>query len=349
MDRYALYTYNFIDAKVIEPNLFREGQEKVPASTADKNLWLDRLFGAKKSDVKIQKLKNGKGADKYPCTVLAHLDRVVWLRLENERLQKRYVKHASKSSEPDTIEIVNESTNPYSFIFIDCREDKNMIAIKEDSDAWRNTDTEAKLLEASLNDMMKDKGFGFCIEINPETMPKDFWDYNKRLIKKDNRRVRKMSIYFTSGSIDPRITALIDKTPLLKHLLKESWSAIKGKVDLYDPFGPQIVDGRKRDIKNIIEIIMSNALNQNFGLSLLYDNGIEVTCGKDIRIEYPMQANMMDMLFSKNLFGEYEINKWLDQAVKYIKEQKYGTTTKKDRKRKTPKHVQDTSTELSFL
>jgi len=196
---------------------------------------------------------------------------------------------------------------------------------------------------------MKDKGFGFRIVIKPETMTKDFWDYNKRLIKKDNKRVKKMSIYFTSGTIDPRITALIDKTPLLKHLLKESWSAIKGKVDLYDPFGPQIVDGRRRDIKNIIEIIMSNALNQTFGLSLLYDNGIEVTCGKDIRIEYPMQTNMIDMLFSKNLFGEYEINKWLDQAIEYIKTQKYGTTAKKNRNRKAPKRVQETSAELNFL
>lgn len=351
MDIYALYTYTFKDAETVQYNLpYPEEQVKVPASTADKNLWLDRLFGGKKADVRIQNVKkNGKGADKYPCTVLAHKERVVWLRMENEKSQRIYVKSQSMTSEPDPIEAKDMPTNPFSYIFIDCREEKDMIAIRKDSDAWRSTDVEAKLLEVSLNKMMGDLGYGFCISISPVTMPKDFWSYNRQLIKKQNRKVKKMTIYFTSGTIDPDVEDAINKTPFLKRLLKEVWSASSGKVELQNPFGRDIVDGRKHDIKRIIELITSNAKDSGFGLSLAYDNGLEVTCGKDVCLSYPMRDDMLDMLFSKNLFGEYKVNTWLDQAVEYIKVQKDEKNVDSRRKRKTPKHASDTSLALDFL
>lgn len=349
MDRYALYRFTFPDAKCMQMNCFKEELVKVPASTIDKNLWLDRLFGGKKTDVRIQSVKKHATADKYPCTVLAHEDRVVWLRMENEKSMRLYVKSHSLTSDPDPIEPQDMPTNPFSYIFIDCREGKNMIAVMKNSDAWRSTDVEAKLLETSLNWMMEELGYEFGISIKPETMPKDFWDYNRGLIKKKNQRVRKMTIYFSNGTIDPQVEEVINRTPFLKRLFKETWEAHSGKLELQDPFGQKIVDGRKRDIKNIIEIITSNATDSGFGLSLAYDNGMEVTCGKDIRLEFPMKEDVLDMLFHKDLFGEYKVNHWLDQAVAYIKTQKDETTVDTKRKRKAPKHVSDTTTTLSFL
>lgn len=346
MDIYALYTFSFTEPESFHYNSY----ENVPKDTVDKNLWLDRLFGGKKADVRIQKInKNGKGADKYPCTILAHENRVVWLRMENEKSMRIYEKKRSKTSEPDPIEQKEMPTNPFSYIFFDCREGKDMIAIRKNSDAWRSTDVEARLLEESLNKMMADHGYEFGISIAPVTMPKDFWDYNRRLIKKQKRRVKKMTIYFTNGTIDPAVEDFISKIPFLKRLLKETWNAHSGKVELQDPFGQSIVDGRKRDIKNIVELITSNASDTGFGLCLAYDNGMEVTCGKDVRLEYPMETDMLDMLFRTNLFGEYRVNVWLDQAASYIKKQKDEKTIESSRKRKTPKHVQETSALLNFL
>jgi hypothetical protein len=55
------------------------------------------------------------------------------------------------------------------------------------------------------------------------------------------------------------------------------------------------------------------------------------------------------MLFSQNLFGEYNINEWLDRAVEFINTQKNGTTTETKRNRKAPKHVQDTPSPLDMF
>ena len=349
MDRYALYKYTFRDAEFTQKNCFREELVKVPASTIDKNLWLDRLFGGKKANVRIQSVKKHATADKYPCTVLAHEDRVVWLRLENEKSMRIYVKSSSHTSDPDPIEPKDMPTNPFSYIFIDCREGKNMIAIRKDSDAWRSTDVEARLLEVSLNKQMEDLGYEFGISITPETMPKDFWNYNQTLIKKRKQRVKKMTIYFNNGTLDPHVEDVINRTPYLKRLLKETWDAQSGKIELHDPFGQRIFDRRKHDIKNIIELITSNVTDTGFGLSLAYENGLEVTCGKDIRLEYPMKADMLDLLFTQNLFGESKVSVWLDQAVKYIKVQRDETTTNSPRTRKAPKHVPDTSASLELF
>lgn len=352
MDCYALYTYTYCPAEAVQGNLFISQDMKVPMSTEDKNLWLDRLFGERNSDVRIQRLnKRGAGADKFPCKVLAHgTGRVVWLRLENEKIRRIWVKRQSTTPyDPDPISHEPISDNPFSYIFLDCREGRNLIAIMKENDAWRNTDVAAQLLQDSLNLLMQNAGYEFGIKIKPETVTKDYWDYNRQLILKDKLRVKKMTIYFGAGTLNPRVIDIINQTPILKRLQKEMWEAKRGKLELDEPFGPRIVDKRKRDLKNIIELIGSNLTNAAFGLSLAYDNGSEVICGKDVRLLFPMKADTFSMLFSQNLFGEYKINDWLDEAVKYIKQQKDGTTIKHPRKSKTPKHVQETSDVLSLL
>lgn len=352
MDIYALYTYEYCPVEAVQGDFFISRNEKIDINTEDKNLWLDRLFGDRNTDVRIQCMnKRGAGADKFPCKVLAHGNgRVVWLRLENKKIRHLWVKHESTLPyEPAHIIQEPFTDNPFSHIFLDCREGKNLIAIMKENDAWRNTDVAAQLLQESLNMLMQNAGYGFGIIIKPVSVTKDYWDYNRQLILKDKRRVKKMTIYFGTGTLDPRVMDYITNTPILKRLLKEMWEAKRGKLELDDPFGPRIVDKRKRDIKNIIELIGSNLTSDTFGLSLAYDDGQEVVCGKDVKLMFPMKVDTFSMLFSKNLFGEYKINDWLDNAIEYIKKQKDGTPAEPKRNKKAAKHVQDTSATLDLL
>lgn len=351
MDSYGLYTYDFCPVSSVQGNLFSSKDVKIDMSTKDKNLWLDHLFGDRNTEVRIRHMrKNGEGADKYPCKVLAHGGRVVWLRLENEKMRSLWIKRKSISpSEPETISKEDVAENPYSHIFLDCREGKNLIAIMKETDAWRNTDVAARLLQESLNMWMSDSGYGFGIEIRPVTVSKDFWDYNRDLILKKKRKVKKMTIYFGAGTMDPQVQEYIQQTPILKRLLKEMWNAKSGKLELNDPLGSSIVDQRKRDLRNIINLIGSNLTSDAFGVSLAYDNGEEIVCGKEVKLMYTMKNDTFTMLFSENLFGEYKINEWLDKAVDYIKEQKDGATAETKRNRKPAKHVQGTSTTIDKL
>lgn len=352
MDNYTLYTYSYCPVQMVQSDLFIPNDVKIDITTKDKNLWLDRIFGDRNTDVRIQrKKKRGEGADKFPCKVLDHGGRVVWLRLENEKIRRMWMKHQSNTPhDPDPISQEDIAENPYSYIFLDCREGKNLIAIMKANDAWRNTDVEATLLQESLNLLMQNVGYGFGIVIEPVTVKKDYWDYNRQLVLKDKRRVKKLTIYFGAGTLDSRVLEYIGQTPILKRLLKEMWEAKRGKLELEDPSGRSIFDKRKRDIKNIIEMITSNMTSNAFGLSIAYaDGGPEIVCGKDVRLFFKMKTDMLSLLFSQNLFGKYKINDWLDEAVEYIKIQKDGTPTKTKRKRKAPRHVQGTSTVLDLL
>ncbi len=351
MDSYALYNFSFEETKEIQGDFTISEVVERPDPSMDKNLWLDRLFGDRKADVRIQRVKKNLDADKYPCTVLAHQDRVIWLRLENEKAVSIYVKSQNNPTDIDAIKKEFRQSNPYSFIFIDCREGRKLIAIKKETDAWRNTDTIAKLLEVSLNALMEVLNYAFRIRIKPETMPRDFMGYNSWLIKKDNRKVKKMVIKFKSGSIDPEVEAKIRRSPLLSRLLKEMWLAPSGELILNNPEGSRIVDKRLVDIQRIIELILCLGVHSGFGLSLSYDDGLEVSCGEEVRINYEMEASTLQMLFEEtgsDLFGEYEINKWLDRAANHIITMKNEETTATKRNRKAPKHVQDASPVFDF-
>lgn len=351
MDSYALYTYSYCPVEAVQSNLFISQEVKIDMSTEDKNLWLDRLFGSRNSDVRMQRIKKrGGGADKFPCKVLAHGKRVVWLRLENEKIRHLWLKKPNTlPHEPETISQEDVAENPFSHIFLDCREGRNLIAIMKENDAWRNPDVASKILQESLNLLMQHAGYGFGIVIKPETVSKDFMEYNRKLILKDKVPVKKMTIYFGNGSIDPQVIDYINRSSLLKRLMKEMFEAKRGCLELDDPFGPRIVDKRKRDVMLITQLIGSNLTSDAFGLSLVYGDGQEIVCGKSVKLMFPMKTDTFSMLFSKNLFGEYKINDWLDSAIAYIKRQKDETTAETKRKRKTPKHVQDTSSALDLL
>lgn len=352
MDSYALYNYEYCPAEAVQSELFVSQNVKVDMSTEDKNLWLDRLFGDRNSDVRVQRLrKRGEGADKFPCKVLAHGNgRVVWLRLENEKIKRLWLKQPSATPyEPETISKEPVPVNPFSHVFLDFREGRNLIAIMKENEAWRNTDMAAQILAESLNLLMQASGYGFGIIIKPATVKKDFVEYNRELVLKKNKRVKKLTIYFGSGTIDPHVTDFISRSPLLKRLMKEMYRAKRGRLELDDPFGPSILDRRKHDFILIAQLIGSNLTNDDFGLSVAYEDGQEVVCGKDVKLFYPMREDTFDMLLSKDLFGEYNINRWLDKATDYITQEKDETAAENKRKKQTAKHVQDTSSSLDLL
>ena len=351
MDTYALYKFSFKEINSIQGDFTVSQVVEKPDPSVDKNPLFDHLFGERKTDVRIQRVKKNMCADKYPCTVLAHKDRVIWLRLENEKAVSIFVKQ-HRLEEIDPIDRREKASYPYSFIFIDCREGKNMLAIKKEPAAWRKPDTIALLLQESLNAMMESLCYAFRIQIIPETLPRDFFQYNHNLIKKEHKRVRKMTIKFKSGTIDPEVEAKIRRTPILSRLLKEMWRAPSGELILHNPEGMRIVDKRLVDVKKLIELILCLGPHSGFGLSLSYDDGVEISCGEEVHLSYGMENNTLKMLFDQNLgedlFGEYEINKWLDRAANFVKSMKNEETTGTKRQRKTPGHVQETSLALDF-
>ena len=347
MDIYALYSYSFETADCVPGNFYQSEEVKMPDPSENRPAILDQLFGVKKDNLPIPKKRKGKGSNYYPCTVLLHQNRVAWLRLENEKMQSRYVKTISNTAEADPIDKVAEPTSPYSYIFVDCREGRNLIAIRKNSDAWRSTDTEARLLEECLNKMLFDNAHGFKIKIQPVTIRQDFWDYNKWLIKNGNRRIKKMTIFFLNGTINAKTTDIINSSPNLKALQDLIFKGVGAKLIVDDPQGEEIIKDRNRDLKNIIEIITSNLLNPNFGLSLSYDNGTEVSCGKDIRVEFEMKADLITLV--GGLFGEeFNIYTWLDDAAEYIQKQN-GEATGQTSTGKNPTSIQDTSAALDML
>ena len=153
MDKYAIYTYRLIKEKVTEGD-WTQGETVNAPNMSKSQEKFEMLFGGKGTDVRIQKDLN-EGATHFPCNVLAHDDHVILLRIENERQVKVYVKSKTSLNPIPKIERQNFTSSPYSYVIIDCRPGKAMIAIKVDSDSWRNTDTVRNLLQESINRLLE--------------------------------------------------------------------------------------------------------------------------------------------------------------------------------------------------
>ena len=96
MDKYAIYTYEETDAPPIEGELWEKGGNNLPAegvgSKKQPTEKLEWLFGDTGTEFRVQREAKRGGADKFPCTVLAHDHHVALLRLENVKSVAVYVK-----------------------------------------------------------------------------------------------------------------------------------------------------------------------------------------------------------------------------------------------------------------
>ncbi len=332
MDRYAIYTYHFKDAPV--EGDWTESTEVTRPDISDeqRRIWLDRLFGEKNNEFSMKKL-NKHDADCYPCTVLAHPERIILLRLERPKVEKVWEKHESERGEAARIAERNIPSFPYIYILIDCREKcKGTIAISIDSNAWRSTDKVADLLKENIDRLLASLSRGFIIKIKPELLQLDFVSHSRRLIKKQRLSVKKMTIYFTRGMINPKVEEIINGDTFIKGLLKRMYQAQHGELTLWGPEGDRIIDGRSSVFEHLVMLVGSDPQAEPFRLSMSYSDGSTYSCGKDIRMEFQMDDMAFMSLFGEgSLFPEHEMGAWFDGVAKQIEEQRNAEQSKQKR------------------
>lgn len=329
MDKYAIYTYSFTDTPV-EGDWTKGGEVTRPESSDDhRRTMLDQLFGRQNALFTIKKL-NKNDADDYPCTVLAHPERFILLRIERPKEERIFEKHESSRGEAARIDERRLPSFPYVFVIIDCRKNGSCkIAISVDSSVWRSTDKVAWLIQNNVNSRLKSLSCGFGIKVDPELMKLDFVSHSRNLIKKKRLGVEKMTIYYTRGMINPRVEEIIKEDPFIKRLLRSMLDAQHGQLTLYGPDSKQILAQNARILEHIVTLVASDPVSEPFRLKMDYSDGSSYSCGKDIRMEFQMDAMVFGAMFGEGcLFPEHEIGAWFDGVTKQIEEQRNAEHSK---------------------
>ena len=332
MEKYAIYNYSFTDMPL--EGDWTKGEKVTRPDTSDEHrrAMFDKLFGGKNSLYNIKKY-NKNDADDFPCTVLAHPERFVLLRIERPKEEKIFEKHEAKRGEAARIDERYLPSFPYIFVIIDFREGHGCkMAISIDSSAWRSTDKVAELVQDNVNRHLQNLSCGFGINVNPELMQLDYVSHSRKLIKKDRLSVDKMTIYFTRGMINPKVEEIIKDDPFIKRLLRSMYDAKHGQLTLYDPDSKKILANNARTLEHIVTLVASDPISDPFRLKMSYSDGSTYSCGKDIRMEFRMDAMaFMALLGEGSLFPEHEIGAWFDGVVKQIEEQKNAEQSKQTR------------------
>ena len=346
---YAIYSYKFI--KTNDEGDWTQGEQVTATDISEAQDWFYQLFGKTRTLFSVQK-GEGDTAKKYTCEVYGNDHRIVALRLLNIKEQS-YWKLVENPNDPmgKLVKELLEST-PCTYVIIDCREGHNIIAVKVETDAWRNTDTVCELLENSINLHLKSLGRGFRIKLYTKLENRDFLNYSSRRIKKEGRTLKKMTIRFRTGQLNPVIEAMVKNSPYLKGLFDRinKYEGASGELTLNQPMGAKLLDRRRHDIENFIALIASDP--KGYSMDWTFDDNVMLRYGKDSIYELLMNpegslelfhlgrkaepAVQMD-LFNKTKeadLNKYLLEGWLDKVAEDTKKMKDAETVKPKRSRK---------------
>lgn len=347
---YAIYTYKFFEYNDQMGDLFQDGQTKEADMDKAQNTFyslfkpINNLFHVMKDE--------GETVKKYTCEVYGNDSRIVALRLFNMK-EEHYWELVDSLNDPmGAVERKSLTSTPCTFVIIDCRPGKKIIAVKVEKEAWSNTDTVRDLMEESFNRHLESQSCGFRVKLFTKMESREFFEYSKRRINKEGRTVKYMTIRFKTGKLNPEIQAIIKTSDYLKRLFNViNKYALSGEMTLNQPIGPKLIDKRRHDIENIIALILSDP--KGFGLDMTFDDQVKLHCGKDVRAELVMnpegslelfhhgtkaepalQLELFDDGSSKPDDNRYLLEGWLDNVAEQTEKMKDAETIKSKRSRK---------------
>lgn len=345
---YAIYSYKFV--KTNDEGDWTQGEQVSAVDLDAAQDWLYRLFGKIRTLFPILK-GEGESAKKYTCEVYGNDHRIVALRLLNIKEQS-YWKLVENPNDPmgKLVKELLEST-PCTYIIIDCRKGQNIFAVKVEKDAWRNTDSVCELLEMSINRHLESYGRGFRMKLYTKLQSRDFLNYSSRRLKKEGRTIKKMTIRFRTGELNPEIEAMVKNNRYLKGLFDriDKYDGFSGELTLNKPMGKKLIDRRRHDIENIIALISSDP--QGYGMDWTFDDNVTLHYGKDSIYEPPIDpegslelfhlgqkvepAVQLDLFNAENApdLNKYLLEGWLDKVAEETKKMKDAETVKPKRGR----------------
>lgn len=345
---YAFYSYKFV--KINDEGDWTQGEQVTDTDMDAAQDWFYRLFGKTRSLFLFQK-GEGESSKKFTCEVYGNDHRIVALRLLNIKEQS-YWKLVENPNDPmgKLVKDLLEST-PCTYVIIDCRKGHNIIAIKVETEAWRNTDTVCELMEENINRHLKSLARGFRVKLYTKLESHEFLDYSSRRIKKEGHTLRKMTIRFRTGHLNPVIEAMVKNSKYLRDLFGkiDKYGGASGVLTLNKPMGPKLIDRRRHDIENIIALIASDP--QGYGMDWTFDDDVTLHCGKDSKAELPMKpegalelfhlgrkaepAVQLDMFSTtqESDASKYLLEGWLDNMAEETKKMKDAETVKPKRGR----------------
>lgn len=330
MRNFAIYSYGFTE-DIDKPPLFAfEPSVCDPVPPEQRQGCMLALFGKEGESFG---LKDTRKKDVfYPCTVMMNQDGIVMLQLERPKNIEVWKKRDTRPGELPRIVPEKVPSNPYCFVFIDCRSGHNKIAIEISSSAWRKTDEVKVLLAVNMNMLFNnDPKYGFNVRIEPETYSFDYLEHQRVLLSKKKQKVETMKIHLKRGIIDPKVEAIVRHNRTVNSLFGSIFSSTKADISLQNPDVSGLIRKGSR-LGEYFMMLVGSEQDEGFGVSLTLSNHRTYVWGEDIRIDFPMNVEILDSALSKDtLFPIPKVDKWFDQVENDIKEERNATNTQRKR------------------
>lgn len=322
MKHYSIYRYDFADA---EPDPLFPVEDPVTDEEKRRELML-ACFGERGTAFALKNPRNSE--EVFPCVVMLNQDGIVMLHLERPKQVDIWKKDTNASGVFPKIDKKKEPSNPFCYMFLDCRKGHNMIAIEMNSSAWRKTDQVQVLLAFNLNILFNNQQYGFNVRIAPETYSFDYLEHQRKLIKVEKWRVKRMTIHFKRGTIEPEIEAKVKHHRFIKMLFDYMFNSSTTNIGLDNPNVSNLIRKGSK-LGEYFAMLIGSEQDDSFGVTLTYDNHRSYEWGDDIRIDFGMKDEVLNSVFGEgSLFPLPTVGKWFDGIKKEIESERNATYSK---------------------
>lgn len=315
MENFRLYKYVLKSSHITNTDWTRAIVAKPTPLSSAQDRFEEILRDAFKNDRRLPIGKEAKtGGKVLPNSIIRIENHVVLLKLHNPGIVNIWELNGTK---------IPKDSFPYSYVIIDNRPGIGQLAIQMNTDAWKDPDVVARLLEDNLNRILKDQGTGLEIDIRYKYLTSDFFKFIKQRKKEDNVFVRRLFFEFTNPKFETPIDTAVDATGHIRQLL-EMLTQIgggKGYLQIDASKGRELIKRKGNDIKQMVSLVASNG----YKLRVEFSDNSNYLCDEMMLHDEEMKETVLSDFRDgqkHNLF-EFELFEWLDRMLKKEKDDDY--------------------------
>lgn len=308
---YTIYTFEFHQAP--SPSIIAKA-DKVDGAKYLKQAQkcFNSLFDEHHVDGLIK--TNGKGeSDRLPNDILHTSNDIYIWRINNNQLKAYWEQNGKDTKGIDKYEEKQVISHPYSYVLIDNRPGRGLMAI-EKSSVWGNADKLCDVIRKNLNTRLADK-FDLEMHLAPRMDSADFWDFIHHRIYDCNDRIQKITFSFHNPKKINNSRIANVKSRRLKALAEtvQISGALEAMLSMkFTKTSEANITKKNRDIAEVVQYCCDNG----YKLSVKFKDYKVYRANEQVRTCFPLSDQVLEgfRIDTHLLNDKTELEEWFDNV-----------------------------------
>lgn len=307
---------------VVTPQLdFDELVEQDKPVASFPHYYISKLIGGKGNELSLNRPRRGGIEEHVPNCVLRNEGGIALIRVHNKEDLTIYDLPENTETEVKDCIGVPQSSYPFGYVVVDCRDGKCQLAIEKTS-AW---DSKTTTIKNSLENFFNDKlspNMGIVTKLVEKQISTEYEKFIDQRTIDHGDVIESFTFQYVNLKNRPntRIPEELTEQMELHSKILEIYDAIEGTTTWKLGANPQT-----EKLKQLSKVVSMCADNTFEMITHFRDYG-DYTCNESILAKYPMNdiviSHYKDFITPDIVSSDFDLSSWLDEVFKKIRGEK---------------------------